>query len=53
MSYAQGFLDAILIVKHYLEECESLEELRERLEELEVAVTDKRVEAIKERLGLL
>jgi len=52
LSYAQGFLDAILIIKHYLETCKSLEELRERIDELEVAIAEKKLEKIKAELGL-
>ena len=54
--YEQGFLDCLLIVKHYVKARIRDEAVREEvirvLEEVEVAVTERRVERLRQVLGL-
>ena len=55
--YEQGFLEAILVIKHYvkrrIKDEKLLREVLELLNEIENAVTERRVEAIEEYLALL
>ena len=52
MGYEQGFLDCLLIVKHYAKEVRSVRELLEKLDYLEVVVEEGRLEQLKVRLGI-
>ena len=53
MSYEQGFLDAILIVKHYLRKYGYNKDFWIKLKELEDAINEKRLEKIRIILTLL
>jgi len=52
MGYEQGFLDCLLIVKHYAKDAKTVEELLEKLDYLEVVVEEGRLEQLKVRLGI-
>lgn len=51
--YEQGFLDCLAFVRHYLRKSKDLEEFSKYIEELELAVTEKRLEKLKSELMLL
>lgn len=48
--YERGFLDALMIAKHYLEKYRDVEKVLASLEDIEGNVTEKRIQRIKEEL---
>ena len=52
MSYEQGFHDAVLLLKYYLSDAKSVEDVKRLLDYVEAAVLEGKIEQLKKKLGL-